>query len=253
MINVQVYRTQNGQETNLTTKVQEPITISQRLDRELDGGDFVFLEIGTETDKIVSPLTRHRVVATDGINTPMESNFIGVSQRTILRNKAPTGETDGSQPIFRHNVSLTETTKLLEGVLIEGLGVTQPNTGAQKSLHDAVTRLLYLTARANSTGAGRFSLTTDSDIVTLLQNTESPQFRWSPQSTLWECLLEVASVIDAIPYLDESEKVSFLLLNTNAIEIDDLIDEYTYSYGESVNEQQYNSKLSAIVENIKEM
>lgn len=248
MITLKVEKKENGTWQDITSKCQYPISISQRLDRELDGGSFAFISNDSTKDKIVAPLTRHRITASDSTGT-IEADFVGASQRALMRNSV-----DGYTALFKHNVALTETTKLLEGVLIDGMGVTQPNTGAQKSLYDVVKRLLKYTNK------GQFVFTDNANIRTLFENTESPQFRWSPQSTLWECLLDIASVIDAIPYLEEvivssrtQLQVNFLLLNTNETKVDTLIDEYTYSYGESVNEQQYNSKLSAIVENIKEL
>lgn len=248
MIELKIEKRVNGSWQEITNLVQYPVSISQRLDRELDAGTFVFISAESEVDKIVSPLTQHRITATDNTGT-IEAEFVGASQRTLMRNAGV-----GYPALFKHSVALTETTKLLEGTLIEGLGVTQSNEGAQKSLYDVVTRLLETTAN------GKYHITLDANTRTLLQNTESPQFRWSPQSTLWECLLDVASVIDAIPYLEEVQassqvqlQVNFMLLNSNENVVDRLIDEYTYSFGEDINEQQYNSKLTAIVENIKEL
>ena len=241
MITLKIEKKENGTWQDITNKCQYPVNISQRLDRELDGGSFTFISTNSTKDKIVAPLTRHRITATDDTGT-IEADFVGASQRALMRNAG-----EGYTALFKHDVALTETTKLLEGVLIDGLGVTQPNTGTQKNLYEVTTRLLRLTNRST------YSLSNDADLVAVLQNTESPQFQWSPQTTLWECLLDIACVIDAIPYLDEADKVSFLLLNENSEEVTDLLDEYTYSYGENINEQQYNSKLTAIVENIKEM
>lgn len=261
MITIQVLQGKNLQD--ITSKVQQPLTLSFRLDRELDSGNFTTFVENNSTDKIIAPLTKHQIIIADGTGNTLQGDYIGTDQRAMLRNKADNGNLTA---LFRHSVNITEATKLLEGVLIDGLGVTQPNTGTQKNLLEVTQRLLRQTKKQQTAtsvgigtfGTGYFSLIDDTNLTELLANTESPQFRWSPQTTLWECLCDIGSVIDAIPYLEydalnELRNVGFLVLNDETATITDLIDEYTYSYGEEVNEQQYNSRLTAIVENIKEV
>lgn len=249
MIDIQVRQGKNL--NSITAKVQQPLTLSIRLDRELDSGNFTTFVENNSTDKIIAPLTKTQIFVFDRDNpgNSQRYDFVGSAQRVMIRNKA----VDGTYPaLFRHSVNVTEATKLLEGVLIDGLGVTQPNTGTQKNLYEVTQRLLRQTKK------GYYSLIYNTNLKNLLESTISPQFRWSPQTTLWECLCDIGSVIDAIPYLEfdsnkEPCKIGFLVLNDETATITDLIDEYTYSYGEEVNEQQYNSRLTAIVENIKEV
>lgn len=46
--------------------------------------------------------------------------------------------------------------------------------------------------------------------------------------------------------------ITFDFVNDAVVEVDNLIDGNVYSYGESTDEQNYNSSLSTIAENIKE-
>lgn len=46
--------------------------------------------------------------------------------------------------------------------------------------------------------------------------------------------------------------ITFEFMNDTVAEVDNLVDDRTYSYGESTDESNYNNGLSTVAENIKE-
>lgn len=348
---------------NYTNMVVEPVTIEQRLDRELDSGSFDFIKRDVNsTDEIDAPLSHYRVTFSDGASE-MTADYIGKDTRTLLRGKYGDGSMQDAAAMFRHGLLLTESTKLLEGLLIDGFAVTQPEEiSSRQSLYEVVDRLLetipliksaddvyyvptlcdgqvvsstkvdtlyrntvrneyiipykvtsadvslpaysaenvkitigsyhgvvdgesvvgslvnasfdfYSTTQIVSVEYiltvqvlpsdtiqsidQLYAITDDSKIVSLLKNTTAPQFKWGTQTTLWECLCDVGSAIDAIPRLvadvtGEYNLITFDLINETIDEVDDLLDNYARDYGEEVDDSQYNSQLRSVVENVKE-
>lgn len=332
--------------------VQQPIRINQRLDRELDSGDFNYTKHDPLCrDCIDAPLTPFRIELSDedtnDDNPPLTVDFVGTDTRTLLRGKFGDGKTTDTAPLFRHCVMLTEPTKLLEGTLIDGFAVTQPeedeNTESEltteritfsgfdreetrngikygykeiklahsiksvrvsivqvgseisysgvefnvgddhfyivigytsrpgyieleyiyerlyksQSLEEVVDRLLAVTSLRKRNQSQVFKFNPESKVKSLLTNTLAPQFKWSPQTTVWECLCDVGSVIDAIPRLkaDDAGKfvyVDFDLVNDTAGDTGKLLDKYAIDYAEEVDDSQYNTQLRSVVENIKE-
>ena len=353
----------NGKD--MTELVQQPIVLNQRLDRELDSGEFNYLNHDDKCkDRIQAPLSNYKITLTDSDDetSTQTLEFIGTDKRSLLRGKFGNGRTDDA-PLFRHSVALTEPTKLLEGVLIDGFAVSQPdpdelvtvsasgslsltmssfqsgdshcwkesstngyveielphaiqsvevsvqssqsvnllavypkykrssNENADNwftvglswlssgfssltinytytyqtlainesdSLEKVVNRLLNVTPLHKYNGESQaFVLVTNEDAKKLLQNTLSPQFKWSTQTTLWECLCDIGSVIDAIPRLvadsnGEYRQVTFDLINSKTAETDEMLDDYAIDYAEEVDDRQYNTQLRSVVENIKE-
>lgn len=346
MITLKIERATDGITKDITDSVQQPITLTQRLDRELDSGSFDYLKYDVNcSDSIDAPLSNYRVTLSDGENEPVTVDFIGTDSRTLLRGKFGDGNTRDTAPLFRHSVMLTEPTKLLEGMLIDGFAVTQPEDQSErKSLRDVIVKLLkvasvgrlskgtskseqshvvavsnllglregyidinteetngavgyvqitnlqsnatIINSSVSITGSNSFRislrwysltnneievelsylvkfrdckylLTGNKKTVSLLQKTISPQFKWSTQTTLWECLCDIGSVIDAIPRLVASDEnkfvyVDFDLVNDKSNEIGQLLDERTIDYGEEVDDSQFNTQLRSVVENIKE-
>ena len=245
----------------------QPIVITQRLDRELDSGSFDFIRRDDKCkDNIEAPLSHYIVTLDDGVNpNPETIDFIGTDQRTLLRGKFGDGNTQDTAPLYRHSVALTELTKLLEGELIDGFAVTQPEDESQRvSLYRVLDSLLQVTTlRRRQQDLTYYTYIPSSPALVY---TKSPQFKWGPQTTLWECLCDIGSAIDAIPRLvvDQYEGdgegevgyfrlcVDFDLINTQAAEVVELLDDRTIDYGEEVDDSQYNTQLRSVVENVKE-
>lgn len=248
--------------------------------------------------------------------------------------------TSSSDGIYSHRLSMTEPSKLLQGVMIDGFGVTQPEqlypmkivasdssditsekdgTNSYKhtasgtvtfsstvkactivgdsnyngvsivalpngntvswtaiwqnnlagyggaiynvtitatlvdSLLDVVKRL-FKTATFDETV---FTLTADTKVTNALAAVASPEFKWNTQTSVWECLVQIGAVIDAIPRLVEDASgnltvVTFEFVNSWDNVLETLDDGSTNVIGESVEESQYNTSLSSIVENLRE-
>lgn len=94
-------------------------------------------------------------------------------------------------------------------------------------------------------------------MILVLNNTVAPQFKWNTQTSLWECLVQIGAVIDAIPRLIRATNgqfivVTFSFVNVYATEVNAIYDGATNVVGENVEEGQYNTAFSAIVENLME-
>lgn len=104
-------------------------------------------------------------------------------------------------------LELVEPTRILMGTIIEGRKVTQPIEGsgeAKKTLYD-VTKSLLKTFETlpweDGIAIPRFGLQENAKSVSLLKLTESPEFHWEAGTLLWECLVDIGNVINAIPRL----------------------------------------------------
>lgn len=220
--------------------VSVPVNYSRRLSEEFDGGTATYYSTSGEMN---APLDRYELSVARGDTAQNDTyDYIGTEEVAKVKNG-----------LYKHVVYLTEPTKLLEGVLIDGFAVSQPKTESlRKTLYEVVTRLLAVTPFDESI----YTLTTQSSIVGVLQATISPEFRWNTQTTLFECLMEVGAVINAFPRLTKDGDGEFTVVTF------DFINEYgqavtspfadVSAYGESVDETQYHSKLAAVVENLIE-
>lgn len=219
------------------TNVVYPFTFVERLDRELDSGSY---EYYSTSGSARSPLQMVKVAD-------------GTTDRYYLGNESIAKVRNG-RALYKHKVQLIEPTKLLQGVMIDGFAVTQPeNTATRKTLWDVAVRLLAVTPLNNP----RFVLDESNEaVVNLLENTIAPQFQWSSQTLLWECLSDIGDVVDCIPRLilkdGKFNAVTFDIVNNPKFSIDSMVDCYTMSIGESYNEEQYNSRVVANVANIVE-
>lgn len=160
--------------------------------------------------------------------------------------------------VYSHQVSLTEPSKLLQGVMIDGFGVSQPeNYDDRQTLKAVVDRLLDVTPFDDAQSKPTYKLTDNSAVVNALKAVKSPEFKWNTQASLWECLVQVGAVIDAMPMLVADSKgeftiVTFEFVNAYENEVTSIDDGLTNAFGESVDERLYNSALSSIVENLRE-
>ena len=212
-----------------------PVSYTRRLSEEFDNGTVTYYFTSGEMN---APIDKYEIIVSQ-----KTYDFIGTEEVAKVKNG-----------LYKHVVYLTEPTKLLEGVLIDGFAVSQPKAeNLRKTLYEVVTRLLAVTPFDESI----YTLTTQAAIVGVLQATISPEFRFNTQTTLFECLMEVGAVINAFPRLTKDGNGEFTVVTF------DFINEYgqavtaspftdVSAYGENVDEEQYHSKLAAVVENLIE-
>lgn len=214
-----------------------PITFEEKLDREFDSGELI-----TVGDERHEPYTPVRIVIGDTQSTADTFYFYG----NTAQKWSPSG-------VMQNSVRLVEPTKILQGRFVDGLAVDQPLQGTQKTLKDVIERVLRVTPLRTLGELQEFILTTDSEIVSILQNTISPEYKWSSQTSLWEVLCDIGAYIDAMPRLtwnDDVNKfniVTFDLINQQKNKIQDL----AYN-GKLINfdESQYCTMLESIVDNM---
>lgn len=230
-----------------------PLDLQWRLNEQLDGGTANYLKTEDKALGANTPLDKYSV-AID--NETFE--FVGMDSYAVWKRKS-VAQTDESgnvsfytAEIRKHQIALTEPTKLLQGVMIDGFQVTQPNPPT-KTLKDVVTRVL----KYSPFDGQRFYLTTDTTIVGVLAATISPEFRWNTQTTLFEVLQDIGAVINAIPRLVSSANGEFTVVTYDFVDdygtaVTDLADGFTTDTGNSVDGDQYNSELTAVVENLTE-
>lgn len=238
MINLAI-QIHNGTAWETLNTAVYPIKINERLDDELDSGNFVFY---TKSQDIYPPFTKCKIT-------------VGDTVRYFYMNDAAAWYGGG---FWQHTATLTEPTKILEGYFVSGLAVTQPRepsaSNPAKTLYQVLQRVLAVTPLRVSGESPLFQITTDSDIVALLRGVDSPEYRWGSQTTLWEVLSDIGAYIDAMPRLvpdptDDSEfnTVTFDLIN----EVKEVLDAVGYTQAAiSINESQYCSALETDAENI---
>ena len=224
--------------------VISPVKWAERLSEEFDSGTVTYYSTQSTANP---PLDGYELTITkkQGSTTSTRTlDFIGTEEVAKVKNG-----------LYKHVVYLTEPTKLLEGTLIDGFAVTQPETNEnRKTLYDVIERLLAV----NPFDGSIYTITTEQTVVNALLGTISPQFRWNTQTTLYECLMEVGAVINAIPRLlkdsaGEFTVVSFDFINAyKQAATSPFTTDNVNAYGESVDEAQFNSRLAAVVENLIE-
>lgn len=225
-----------------------PVDLQIHRGEEMDSGtiEYYSIEQTQIIDNIEKALAQYSV--TIGTKT---YDFIGVESRALVKitEKSVLGLTD--KGLYKSSVSLVEPTKLLQGVMVDGFAVTQPDPPT-KTLHDVITRVLAHTPFDNPT----YSLTADTTVVNILKATISPEFRWNTQTTLYEVLKDIGSVVDALPRLTKGTSGDFTVVTYDFINADGkaatLVTGAENAQGESIAESDYNSALSAVVENLQE-
>lgn len=230
-----------------------PLDLQWRLNEQLDGGTANYLKTENKDIGVNTPLDKYSVTID---NETFE--FVGMDSYAVWKRKS-VAQTDESgnvsfytAEIRKHQIALTEPTKLLQGVTIDGFQVTQPNPPT-KTLKDVVTRVL----KYSPFDGQRFYLTTDTTVVSVLAATISPEFRWNTQTTLFEVLQDIGAVINAIPRLVSGANGEFTVVTYDFVDnygtaVTDLADGFTTDTGNSVDGDQYNSELTAVVENLTE-
>lgn len=230
-----------------------PVDLQWRLNEQLDGGTANYIKTEDKALGANTPLDKYSVTID---NETFE--FVGMDSYAVWKRKS-VAQTDESgnvsfytAEIRKHQIALTEPTKLLQGVMIDGFQVTQPNPPT-KTLKDVVTRVL----KYSPFDGQRFYLTTDATIVGVLAATISPEFRWNTQTTLFEVLQDIGAVINAIPRLVSGANGEFTVVTYDFVDdygtaVTDLADGFTTDTGNSVDGDQYNSELTAVVENLTE-
>lgn len=238
MINLAI-QIHNGTAWETLNTAVYPIKINERLDDELDSGNFVFY---TKSQDIYPPFTKCKIT-------------VGDTVRYFYMNDAAAWYGGG---FWQHTATLTEPTKILEGYFVSGLAVTQPRepsaSNPAKTLYQVLQRVLAVTPLRVLGESQLFHITADSDIVALLQGVDSPEYRWGSQTTLWEVLSDIGAYIDAMPRLvpdptDDSKfnTVTFDLIN----EVKEVLDAVGYTQAAiSINESQFCSALETDAENI---
>lgn len=246
-----------GNTRELTSRIVTPLQITEQLDVTLDSGELNYIFTEQDTDGLREPLSMYFVIVEENLPSERHWQFVGIDSRAFLRRNT------AGDVIYKHKVALTETSKLLQGVLIDGMAVTQPeDEGQRETLYDVTERLFKVAQfddARNVVEKFRFS---DANVIKILQAIKSPQFKWNTQTTLWECLEQIGAVIDAIPKVErgydndsgetESFDVAFEFVNATDNEATAISDQWVNIYGENVDESQYNTALGSVVENLHE-
>lgn len=230
-----------------------PLDLQWRLNEQLDGGTANYLKTENKDIGVNTPLDKYSVTID---NETFE--FVGMDSYAVWKRKSMAQPDESGNVSFytaeirKHQIALTEPTKLLQGVMIDGFQVTQPNPPT-KTLKDVVTRVL----KYSPFDGQRFYLTTDTTIVGVLAATISPEFRWNTQTTLFEVLQDIGAVINAIPRLVSGAYGEFTVVTYDFVDdygtaVTDISDGFTTDTGNSVDGDQYNSELTAVVENLTE-
>lgn len=177
-----------------------------RLDEQLDTGS---VQIIASDSQPIRPMSMTELIFSDGENT-LSLPAYGFDMVEIRG----TG-------YCVHNLTLCEPTRRFMGILIDGVKVTQPTDEsgeAKKSLYEVAQRLLKTYALMRAEAAAEFTVTTDPDVVSLLENTEAPEFTWEAETLLWECLKDIGNVINCMPRLEfNADKTDFSVLTFDRI------------------------------------
>lgn len=230
-----------------------PLDLQWRLNEQLDGGMANYIKTEDKALGANTPLDKYSVTID---NETFE--FVGMDSFAVWKRQRASRTDESGEVSFytaeirKHQLALTEPTKLLQGVMIDGFQVTQPNPPT-KTLKDVVTRVL----KYSPFDGQRFYLTTDTTVVSVLTATISPEFRWNTQTTLFEVLQDIGAVINAIPRLVSGTNGEFTVVTYDFVDdygtaVTDLADGFTTDTGNSVDGDQYNSELTAVVENLTE-
>ena len=110
-------------------------------------------------------------------------------------------------------IELVELTRWLMGIMIDGRKVTQPISGEKKDLGTVCDELLqterlqgHSIPMTGTISRRRFFLSQNTKDE--LNKVISPEFHWEAGTLLWECLLDIGNVINAIPRLTLNPKES---------------------------------------------
>lgn len=263
MINIFVYVYKKDEQTGEMSwqlrKGVYPAFLNKRLDEELDSGVITFY---TKTPELLPPLTMVKVELNDQNWDEENDTDYNTDKRYYLGNDS---YVKVNSRLYEHTFNLVEPTKLLEGVKIDGRRISHPEDEAQrKSLYDVLKELLAVTPlrttqEAASEMAGTrkapYVVTDDAAVVAALQGVKSPEFRCDSQTTLWECLNDIAAMIDAIPRLTaNAAETAFDTITFDFVNETNRVVESMSCISESMSfeEGQYCSAIETQAENIVE-
>ena len=190
----------NAQEQRLYNAAE----FSERLDEELDTGN---VQTITSSAEPFDDCCMARVTLSDDVDTK-EAYFCGFD----------TVEKRGGG-YFIHSLDLCEPTRLLMGVFIDGRRITQPlDENAKKSLYAVATGLLETCETLGVDETARFALDEDCEAIALMKELVSPEFYWDAGTSLWECLCDIANVINCLPRLMVNEdKTTFSVITFDRV------------------------------------
>lgn len=190
----------NAQEQRLYNTAE----FSERLDEELDTGN---VQTITSSAEPFEDCCMARVTLSDDVDTK-EAYFCGFD----------TVEKRGGG-YFIHSLDLCEPTRLLMGVFIDGRRITQPlEENAKKSLYTVATELLETCETLGEDEKPRFALLEWDKGVELMRDIVSPEFYWDAGTSLWECLCDIANVINCIPRLIvNKDKTAFAVITFDRV------------------------------------
>lgn len=177
---------------------------SERLDEELDTGN---VQTITSSAEPFEDCCMTRVTLSDDVDTK-EAYFCGFD----------TVEKRGGG-YFIHSLDLCEPTRLLMGVFIDGRRITQPlEEDAKKSLYSVTAELLETCETLGVDETTRFTLDEACEAVELMKELVSPEFYWDAGTSLWECLCDIANVINCIPRLIvNGDKTAFSVITLDRV------------------------------------
>ena len=203
--------------TDITSNVEIGFSIVEKLNEELDIGSMTIMF--NERSEPYNMLDTIRILVDSVLIYSMRIGGDTVS----LESKNPL--------LYSHTLSLVEHTKVLERVIISGKTFTQPTdiSETQLTLWDLIEtlRLVYpFETNDNILDTRKFEI--DATQVTYLKSIIAPEFTFK-DVTLREALNQVASYVDGVVRLDESNTLSIEFYNETL----DLIEEETGNYNKS--------------------
>lgn len=190
-------------------KLHNTLTFDQRLDEELDGGSAAAFNSESEE---MAEFTEALLTLTDDTGTltvPFYA-FDDVQKR--------------ARDYYLHSFELVEPTRLLMGITIDGLKITQPIDGtAKKTLLEVAQRVLrcyktHLYSEVVQGGVAVYpSFKLDENITALLSSVVSPEFDWQAETLLFEVLQDIGDVINCIPRLTTDTNGDFSVITFDKV------------------------------------
>ena len=189
-------------------KLHNTLTFDQRLDEELDGGSAAAFNSESEEMAEFTEALLTLKDDTGELNVPFYA-FDDVQKR--------------ARDYYLHSFELVEPTRLLMGITIDGLKITQPIDGTKKTLLEVAKRVLrcykahLYTEVVQSGVAGYPSFKLDESITPLLSSVVSPEFDWQAETLLFEVLQDIGDVINCIPRLTTDENGDFSVITFDKV------------------------------------
>ena len=101
---------------------------------------------------------------------------------------------------YIHTIELVEVTRIVMGIPIDGMKVTQPIEGEKKTLFEVFSELLFHKAYTHDTDTSEWeNRFYEGEYPSVMKTIPSPEFHWECGTLLWECLCDIGNVINCIP------------------------------------------------------